>query len=195
MSELSDFLSRTVGYLDEAGIPYMVAGSLTSNAFGHPRTTNDVDIVIDPTIEQAEKLISLIGDNFYADLTSAKEAVERRSMFNIIDFATGYKADLVIRKDRPFSSSEFDRRQRNVIAETDVWAATPEDTILAKLEWARIGDSERQYRDAFNIAAIEQESLDQAYLHKWAVELGVDDLLARLLEEAGLNPTDPGTPP
>jgi hypothetical protein len=49
-------------------------------------------------------------DRYYISPESAREALARRSMFNVIDFDEGWKADLIVRKDRPFSIEELRRR-------------------------------------------------------------------------------------
>jgi len=100
----------------------------------------------------------------------------------VIDEASGYKADLNVRKDRPFSRTEFDRRLRVMVLDETVEMATPEDVIFSKLEWAKLGSSERQWDDALQVARIQKEHLNLAYLEKWAVELGVADLWHRIRE-------------
>jgi hypothetical protein len=164
----------------------MIAGSFASNVHGHYRSTNDVDIVIDVDERRLKEFVQLVSAQFYADLISAMEAFKQKSMFNIIDFATGYKADLIICKQRDFSRVEFHRRCRARIGEIDAWTASPEDTILAKLEWAKMRQSERQYKDTFHIAGVRGDTLDQSYLRKWAIELKVEEWLNRLFVEAGL---------
>lgn len=109
-----------------------------------------------------------------------------RSMFNIIDFARGAKVDFIALKDRPFDQMQFSRRIRARIAGIECWAATAEDTMLAKFEWSKMGSSERQYDDALQIARIQRTALDLEYLHRWAVELDVVPFLNRVLEEVGL---------
>jgi predicted nucleotidyltransferase len=177
------FLARLVAGLDDAGIPYMVAGSLGSSLLGQYRTTNDADVVIAPTPEQLERMLSALGDDYYVDAETARKALEDRSMFNVIDFQTGSKADLIVRKDRPFSIEEFNRRRRATILGTSVWTVTPEDAILSKLEWAKVGESERQLQDALGVAVVQMPQLDWDYLRRWAVELGVEDLLNRMITE------------
>jgi hypothetical protein len=170
--------------LDAAGVPFMVVGSYSSAAYSHPRATNDVDLVIDPTAEQLDRFLSALGDRYYVSRESAQDALTRRSMFNIIDLDTGWKADLIIRKDRPFSVEEFRRRQIRSLSGQSLPVAAPEDVILTKLEWDRITPSDRQIRDALNVAAVQWPVLDQAYLRKWAVELGVAEKLEQLLRHA-----------
>jgi len=107
-------------------------------------------------------------------------------MFSIIDFESGSKADLIVCKNRPFSVKEFSRRLRGTIAGTTVTFATAEDVILSKLEWNKITPSERQVRDALNVAEMKGAALDLEYLRKWAADLGVSVELEELLRDAKL---------
>lgn len=94
-------------------------------------------------------------------------------MFNVIDSTSGWKVDLIIRKSRPFSLSEFARREPLDIEGTRVWVATVEDTIVAKLEWARLGGSARQLEDVAALLAVTGDRLDRAYVERWVAELGL----------------------
>ena len=102
--------------------------------------------------------------------------MEQRSSFNVIDEATGWKVDLIVRRDRPFSRMEFARRERAMVAGVPVFVATAEDSVLSKLEWARAGGSDRQLDDAANVLRVRQ-NLDHSYLRELAGTLGVLDLL------------------
>jgi hypothetical protein len=161
----------------------MVAGSVASSLHGEPRATNDVDIVIAPSREQLGAFITSLGEGFYTSAGAAEKALGLRGMFNVIDSLGGWKADLIVRKDRPYSLAEFGRRVSAEVMGIKVSLVSPEDAILSKLEWAKKGASERQFRDAFGVAAAQRESLDRAYLRKWAPELDVEALLRRLLDE------------
>jgi hypothetical protein len=178
------FLAEVARCLETAGIPFMVAGSHGSSYYGQPRTTNDLDLVIDPTPEQLDRFLALLGDRYYFSPEAAREAFQQRSMFNVIDFDEGWKADLIIRKDRPFSVLEFDRRQLGLLHGCNVPIASAEDVILTKLEWNKITPSDRQLKDALNVVLGQWPRLDQAYLHKWAPALGVVDSLNDLLRKA-----------
>ena len=124
----------------------MVAGSLASTLHGEPRSTQDIDLVVDPTPDQLAAFVDRLDtDRFYVG--DAFGALERRDQFNVIDVTTGWKVDLIIRKDRPFSQTEFGRRRPAVILGVRTAVASVEDTILAKLEWAKADDSDRQRRD------------------------------------------------
>jgi hypothetical protein len=177
VSPEEETLRALVGLLDRHAIPYMLTGSVATSYHGRPRATHDADVVIDPTAEQLDLLVrDLDAAGFYVDAAGARAALGRRRQFNAIATEHGCKIDLIIRKDRPFSREEFDRRQRVDLAfDRPVAIVTPEDAILSKLEWAmRSGDSERQMRDAAGVLEI-NPALDRAYIERWASELGVLD--------------------
>jgi hypothetical protein len=179
-----EFLAEICGKLERAGIPFMVAGSYASSYHGRPRATNDVDLVIDPTAQQLAVFLAALGSDYYASLDAAQAAFARRSMFNIVHFDEGWKADLIIRKNRPFSGEEFQRRQPGNLQGHTLPIASPEDVILTKLEWDRITPSERQRQDALHVAVVQGSLLDQDYLRKWASVLGVGQSVDELLQQA-----------
>lgn len=170
----TDLLADVVRKLDAVAIVHMIAGSFASSQHGVPRTTNDIDIVIDPSLDQLERFVALLPpDAYYADLDVARDALRRRSMFNVIHLASGWKVDFIVCKPRPFSRGELARREHALIAGVEVFVATPEDTILAKLEWAKLGESERQLRDVRGILDAQADRLDVAYVERWVDELDV----------------------
>lgn len=181
MTEEHAVLARVVRLLADAGIPYMITGSLASSVHGRPRTTYDADIVIEPSREALDRLVSeLQASGFYVDAGVAREALRARRQFNVIATTSAFKVDLIVRKDRPFSREEFRRRRPGDLGGTPVSLATPEDTILSKLEWARKGGSDRQLEDAAGIVAVQGAALDRAYIQRWANVLGVVDLWRRV---------------
>ena len=180
----ADFLGRLVAKLEDAGIPYMISGSLGSSLHGEPRATNDIDLVIAPTAAQLTTFIQSLNEGYYVSPEVAQEALQNRSMFNVIDHQTGGKADFIIRKDRAFSFEEFRRRIPANMLGIQASVISPEDAILSKLEWSKESQSERQFGDALGVAVIQWQRLDKAYLRKWARELSVGDLLETLLNHA-----------
>lgn len=107
------------------------------------------------------------------------EAWRRRGLFNVVHYESGWKVDLILRKERPFSRSEFERRIRVNLVGLDVWMATAEDTIVAKLEWAKAGESERQLRDVSGMLDASRDSLDFKYIERWVAVLDLADLWRR----------------
>jgi len=184
LSDLARFLEKLLSLLEASGIPYMVTGSLGSVFHGEPRSSRDVDVVIDPSREQLETFVQGAKPQFYVSAAEARDAFERRSLFNVVDLETGWKADLVVRKDRPFSKEEFARRRSVGLHGRTLDIVSPEDSILAKLEWAKESGSEVQRRDALGVAIAQRGQLDYSYLRHWATELGLVETLDELLRAA-----------
>lgn len=172
---LEDLLARLVPALTRAEVCYMLTGSVASSAHGIPRSTRDLDIVIAPTRSQ---LIALMrefpADRYYADEHQALEALAHRSQFNIIDFSTGWKTDFIIAQDSAYARSALARRTLIDVAGVDVYVAAPEDVLIAKLDWAKRGESDRQLRDAAGIVFAQGKNLDLSYLESWVRDLNLE---------------------
>jgi hypothetical protein len=167
-------LQRIAGELNRAEIPYMLTGSFASVFYGSPRSTQDIDIVIGVNATQLRVFLdSLSGGEYYLESETALEALRRESLFNIIDLKTSWKIDIIIRKSRAFSREEFSRRRHVDMEGVSLFVASAEDMIVAKLEWAKLGESQRQIEDAAGILKMRGDSLDYPYLDKWVRELGL----------------------
>jgi hypothetical protein len=180
-------LRRIVRELDRAGIEHMLAGSFASTFHGDPRTTNDIDLVIECDRPSLERLVAQLDpESFYVSPDAADEAWRRRGQFNVVVLESGWKVDLIVRKDRAFSREEFSRRQPAEVAGKRIWVASAEDTVVAKLEWARAGESERQLRDVVGILEARAGELDLAYVERWVRELDLGVLWERARAEVRL---------
>lgn len=161
--------------LDEAGIPFMLTGSFAAAYHGIPRATLDIDLVVHPTDAQLRVLVALLESRGqYVSLEAALEALELESMFNVIDPSTGWKVDLIIRKTRAFSRTEFDRRVRIQFDGMSLDVASIEDVVISKLEWARLGGSLRQIQDVAGLLQVRGAEMDYEYLTQWIAVLGAD---------------------
>jgi hypothetical protein len=170
---LSELLGAAVRALEAEGIPYMLTGSLASSFHGEPRSTRDIDFVIDPGAAALDRFVArLSAQGLYVDPGAAHSALEDRGQFNAI--ADDLKIDFVVRKDRPFSIAEFDRRTRVRIQDTEAEMVTVEDLILAKLAWAADTGSDQQLRDVAGMIEVAGPDLDRAYVQQWAAKLGLD---------------------
>ena len=110
----------------------MVSGSTGSTFYGRPRSTQDVDIIIEATVENLQELATILQDKkYYADEEAALKALSHATLFNVFDASSGYKADLIIRKDRPYSLEEFKRRKIGNLLGLSLYLVTPEDAILS----------------------------------------------------------------
>lgn len=185
---IQDVLQRIILTLDQAGIAYMLSGSFASAYYGASRSTQDIDFVIHASSEQLRSFIGALPvSEYYADLDSALEAHQRQSMFNVIDQATGWKIDFIIRKSRSYSREEFRRRQRVTLHGVAVFMTTAEDAVISKLEWAKLAQSRRQIEDAAAILRVRQDVLDHSYLAKWIADLGLTDEWSDARRVAGIS--------
>jgi hypothetical protein len=171
----AEVFRRIIGALDQAAIPYMLTGSFASAYYGVPRSTQDIDLVIEATPAQLRTFVqSLPSKEYYADLEAALAARRQQSLFNVIDLATGWKIDLIIRKSRAFSQEEFSRRQLVNLQSLSLFVASAEDIVIAKLEWSKLAQSQRQIEDVAAILRMRWDSLDHSYLKKWTRISGLE---------------------
>lgn len=180
-----DLFSRVVAALSASGVPYMLTGSFASSFHGAPRTTHDIDIVIAPVLGTLNVLIKQFPeDSYYISREAALQAYGDEGMFNVVDFSSGWKVDFIIRKSRAFSLEEFERRQPVELLGTPLFIASAEDTVISKLEWAKLGGSDRQLRDVSGIISTQGERLDTSYIQRWVGRLSLDQQWERAKSDA-----------
>jgi hypothetical protein len=189
-TELLAAIAQVVSAFDTLGVEYLIGGSVASSVFGEPRQTVDADLVARLVARHARPLVDALGGNFYADLPSILGAIQNQSSFNLIHLVTMTKVDVFVRWRDPFAQSQFSRRQKKSVGDgtgLDFFFSSPEDTVLAKLEWYQKGGgvSDRQWRDLLGVLKVQKAALDRGYLEHWAKELGVAALLKRALVDAG----------
>lgn len=182
---LAAFLRTVVRLLDDSGVPYMLTGSIVSAYYALPRATQDLDVVIAADEDGIEQIVQdLLKRNWYVDRKAAQEARRARGQFNAIDPSTGWKVDFIVRKDRPYSRVEFERRQRANLLDVEVWIASLEDVLIAKLEWSRLGDSALQRRDVIQLLERNRDRLDRSYVEKWIRELALQEEWSRAIDSS-----------
>jgi hypothetical protein len=177
--------------LDSLGVRYYVGGSVASSIHGVPRASIDADVIAELHAEHVAPLAARLSALFYLDDARMRDAVERRLSFNVIHLATMFKVDVFVSKGRPFDVEASGRARLESLGESPeapkARVASPEDTLLAKLEWYRRGgeSSERQWSDIAGLLRVRAGRLDLAYLVDWAEALGVADLLERASRQVG----------
>jgi uncharacterized protein (DUF1330 family) len=181
-----ELLKKVTQVLNQAGIRYMITGSVVSSLQGEPRSTHDIDMVIAIKMPAAKRLAeAFTSPDFYLDEDNILDAIKRQSMFNLIDLNTGDKVDFWILTDEPFDQSRFLRKISEKFMGLKILISSPEDTILAKLRWAKLsGGSEKQFTDALRVYEVQYGKLDINYLEQWVKKLNLESLWKRLVDEA-----------
>lgn len=174
--------------LEAAGVPYMITGSFASAVHGAPRSTQDFDLVIAPTRDSLLELLDKFPTtDYYISREMALEAFQAEGLFNVIDLNTGWKIDFILRKSRPFSLEEFARRRPVELLGSTLDIATAEDVVIAKLEWAKMGESERQIEDVAGILRTQGTDLDLEYIESWISRLVLTREWSKAQKRAGLD--------
>lgn len=176
-------------WLDLLEVPYMVGGSLASSTHGLPRLTNDIDLVAKIDAAIVDALVVELQPEFYVDAGQIRSALIRGRSVNVIHLKSGFKINVFPLSSDAFDQRQFERRRFTTSVqfgpELEFAVASPEDTILAKLRWYKLGrgSSEQQWKDILSVIAVKRDQLDAAYLADWASHLGLKDLLDRALAE------------
>ena len=190
-TELIAATREVIAILDHLQIPYCLGGSLASSLQGIGRATVDSDLIAELMLRHCRPLADQLSVKFIVALEAVVQALQNESCFNAIHREHLVKVDVFVAKSRPWHRSQMARRQLMSFgdeARPPVWVSSPEDTILAKLDWHRLGGggSDRQWGDVTGVMKVQAENLDLAYLRHWADELRLRDLLDRALADSGL---------
>ena len=175
--EQERILGPVLDHLEVLDVPYFITGSIAGRYHGVDRSTHDADIVFDARrTDFPQQLADRIGDALYVDVPEGE-----LRQFNVIAAESDFKVDFWPIGNDPFAQSQLQRRQRGHIFNRDTWIASVEDLMLSKLRWYAQSDSETQRRDLERLLAFHRDSLDRAYLERWADDLGLREHLDRLL--------------
>lgn len=173
-------IARAIGLaLERAGASWAIGGSVASSVHGIPRTTHDLDVVV-AMAPSAAAVLEREAEDFVVDAVALRSQLLQGRAYNVFHARTMTKIDLFPAVG-PFERNQLDRA--SLVAGVRVVSA--EDALLAKLRWYRAGGevSDRQWRDVAGLVAVQADRLDRAHLDRWALELGVADLLAKALTD------------
>lgn len=150
----------------------MLSGSVAMSIYIVPRATRDFDFIIHLEPGSIDSFVRHFQDGYYCDRDAIQEAVKRRSMFNVIDHASGFKADFVILKEEAFRLEEFNRRKKIDFMGNTIYVVSPEDLLISKIIWIQDFQSAQQMEDIKSLAAI--DGLDWLYIKNWINRLNLN---------------------
>lgn len=179
-----ELLINTITLLNSENIPYMLVGSFVSSLYGEPRSTQDIDLVVQLQKSHIPKLISMFPPSrYYIEEEMILFALETKRMFNLIDTNEGDKIDFYILKDEEYEIEKFSRRIEKILFGHTLVLLSPEDTILSKLQWCvKSGMSQKQFKDALNVFRFQRENLDMYYIEERSKFLNIYELFLKIRE-------------
>lgn len=174
--EQSEFLKTLSETMERLALPYLITGSIASAAYGEPRFTNDVDVVVklDP-VRVGLFCAAFPPPDYYVSLDAARDAVNTRFQFNILHLISGMKIDVIVATDSEFDRLRFTRARRVQLGSNfSSMLASPEDVIIKKLEYFQLGGSEKHLRDIVGILKVQADAIDPDYLAEWIARLNLN---------------------
>ena len=169
---MEGFFQKIIDVLNSCEIPYMLSGSVAMSLYIVPRATQDFDFIVHLKPHDIDRFVENFKEGFYCDKDTIEDAVQNRSMFNIIDYATGFKADFVVLKSDPFRQNEFTRRIPMEFFGKMIYVVSPEDLIISKLIWIQDLQSAIQMEDIRNLVV--SDNLDWEYINLWIGKLNLN---------------------
>ena len=168
-----ELLRFTIDVLESLHVDYLIVGSFASAVYGEPRSTHDIDIVVELNPESVEAICDAFpSPEFYVSREAAREALASRRMFNVIHPRSGNKIDFMIVRDDAWGRSQMSRRIRKpIVADVEAYLAAPEDIILGKLWFYDEGGSEKHLRDIVAMLQVSGGDIDREYIEHWCAEL------------------------
>jgi hypothetical protein len=187
-----ELLQVAAAKLEALNIRYLVTGSMATISYGESRLTNDIDIVVELDYRRLPAFLeSFPHPEYYLSEDAARDAIARRSMFNVIHPTSGLKLDFIVCKDSAFDRGLFNRGIRFEKGEIpNVVFTSPEDIIIKKLQFYQEGESDKHLRDISGVLDVQSGSLDWDYLRQWVVEFGLQELWEQVLSKSNLTPPE-----
>jgi len=185
-------LKPVINVFEKLSIPYYIGGSIASSIYGMARATMDVDIVANISFHHIPEFKQYLENDYYIDEDMIKEAIRNKSSFNLIHLETILKIDVFIYKDDLYQRNAIQRKVKDTIeednCETIFYFSSPEDIIINKLRWYKMGGkvSDRQWLDVIGVIKVQGDLLDKSYLKNWSQKLEILELLNKAFNESGI---------
>ncbi len=170
-------VDRVIEALESLAISYMLVGSLSSNAYGVPRLTQDADFVIELETTDIGRIASNLGEPFRLDPQLTFETVTATHRHEVLFGDSGFKIELFHLSEDAHDQERFRRRVRQEVMGKPVWLPTPEDVVIWKLRWSKDGGRTKDFEDVRSVLAVQGDTLDWPHIHRWCDTHGTRELL------------------
>jgi hypothetical protein len=164
-----DFLRRLIGFFEQYNIQYMLSGSVAMSIYVLPRSTKDFDFIVHLKPTDAVTLLDYFKEGYYCNEDSVKAAIRSGGMFNVIDYQSGYKADMIVLRKEPFRQEEFKRRKEVAFMNMKIHIVSAEDLLISKIIWIQELQSDIQKTDIKELGKM--TGLDRTYINYWISSL------------------------
>ena len=156
----------------------MVVGSLSSSFYGIPRSTKDIDIVIQLTAQVSIRdIANRLGPSFRLEPQASFETISSTHRYVIAALDLPFKIELFLLSGDPHDRERFRRRKPQAIYTRTAYLPTAEDVIITKLNWARSRPHGKNAEDVRSVLAVRSEELDWNYIYGWCDQHGTRQLL------------------
>lgn len=168
---MNELLAFVVSALESVPMNYMLTGSMAMTVYTVPRSTRDIDLVIEVQPSQKDIFLAQFKERFHFNEQTVVDEFGGRGVgiFNLIDHKTFYKVDFIIRKKDRYEQVKFSNRRRVLMDGVEAWVISPEDLILSKIQWIQQLESERQKEDIRHLLSVQGLKMD--YITSWAAFL------------------------
>lgn len=182
--EFQELLKKIAKILENLKIDYCITDGYAVSVWGRPRSTFDIDVIIQLKVEKVRPLVEnlrRLSAAGYIEESTAKEAILKGGEFNFIHPETGLKIDFwAVKENDSIGKSELKRKINIRFDGQKIYFISPEDLILSKLRWFKMSESTRHLEDIKSILKISKEKIDWIYLKKEAKKQNVAKILSDL---------------
>jgi hypothetical protein len=183
---IDDIVFAVIDYLNEHNVPYMLVGSLATNVYCVPRSTEDGDVVVHSNIVQVARQITQTHARVRFDPQLSFESVTATNKVVLRTENHGFEVELFQLSDDEHDQMRFSRRIQVKTMDRLIWIATLEDMIVTKLRWSQHAGREKDISDARNLIGVQRELADWSYVESWCDRHGTRELLERLRRESAV---------
>ena len=178
--EVEKLMLDVVEVIEREQIPYMLVGSFSSNYYGIPRSTKDVDLVVELGSQSVHAITRHLDSRFHLQPQMAFESVTGTARHIIDVVGSPFKIEIFRLSGDAHDHERFQRRIRVPWRDRHVWLPSAEDVIVTKLRWLSGLRRNKDWDDSLHVASVQRDKLDWAYIERWCEQHGTREIVREL---------------